>query len=311
LLHCGCSEELPSSLLVPRRYPWRDDLQDDARTATRQPDRLDAIFRASAHSRAAQTIADLGALREREDHTNAREIAAAVLRDPLAALNALTHLATLRNKRSTADIWTIEESVVMLGVSPFLERFSAQAAAEDMLKAHQPALLGLLRIVRRAQRAAAWARDWAIRRHDLDLERITVAALLHDLAETLMWCFAPVLALRVQEMQRADPTLRSRAAQKTVYGVTLNDLQLALVRHWRLPALLVEMMNDAHAKNARVRNVLYAVNLARHVEHGWDAAALPDDYASIADLLHMDITAVRRIVGAPAADGTVRTATNQ
>src|SRR5262245_50571270 len=165
-----------------------------------------------------KTVAGLSAVREREDHAHAREIASTVLHDPLAALNVLAHLAALQGKRPTAEIWTIEESVTMLGVSPFLERFSKLPKAEDSLAGHPQALLGLLHVIRRAQRAAAWARDWAIRRHDLDLERITVAALLHDLAEMLMWCFAPTLALRVRDLQRADPTLRSRVAQQTVYG---------------------------------------------------------------------------------------------
>src|SRR5262245_5722454 len=90
-----------------------------------------------------KTIGDLGALRDREDRTNAREIAATVLQDPLAALNVLAHLAVLQGKRATAEIWTIEESVVMLGVSPFLERFSSLPPVEDSLKAHPEALLGL------------------------------------------------------------------------------------------------------------------------------------------------------------------------
>jgi HD-like signal output (HDOD) protein len=247
-----------------------------------------------------RTVAGLGGLREREDQTNAREIAATILRDPLAALNALAHLAGLHGKRATAEISTIEESVVMLGVSPFLERFAALPAVEDELTGHPRALLGLLRVAARAQRAAHWARDWAIRRHDLDLERITVAALLHDLAEILMWCFAPALAQRVQRLQEANTALRSRVAQETVYGIALNALQLELVRTWRLPRLLVEMMDDAHADHPRVRNVLYAVNLARHTEHGWDDPALPDDFRNVAALLHLDVATVQRIVGAPA-----------
>jgi HD-like signal output (HDOD) protein len=248
-----------------------------------------------------KTIGALTQLREREDRTNAREIATAVLQDPLAALSVLVHLASLQGKRATAEIWTIEESVVMLGVSPFLRRFSALPTVEEAFRGNGEAHLGLVHVVRRAQRAAGWARDWAIRRHDLDLERITVAALLHDLAEMLMWCFAPKLALRVQALQRADPTLRSRVAQKSVYGLELNELQLALVRQWRLPTLLVEMMDDRLATRSQVRNVLYAVNLARHAEQGWNNAALPDDYASIAALLRIDKETARRIVGDPAA----------
>ncbi len=90
-------------------------------------------------------------------------------------------------------------------------------------------------------------------------------------------------------------------AQKTVYGVELNEIQLALVRVWRLPALLIEMMDDALASRPRVRNVLYAVNLARHAEQGWHDPALPDDFSNIAALLRIDTETVRRIVGEPAA----------
>jgi HD-like signal output (HDOD) protein len=245
-----------------------------------------------------RTVADLCAAAADEDRANARDLAATILRDPLAALNVLAHLARPGRKRETAEIWTIEEAVLMLGVSPFLKRFSALGAVEDRLRGHPRALLGLLRVVCRAQHAAAWARDWAIRRQDLDVERITVAALLHDLAEMLMWCFAPTLALEVRRAQQADPGLRSRVAQKAVYGVELNAVQLALVRAWRLPALLVEMMDDAHAGRPRVRNVLCAVNLARHAEHGWSDPALPDDLADVAALLRVDADAARRIVDA-------------
>lgn len=248
-----------------------------------------------------RTVAELGELRAREDTVNAREVAAAVLNDPLAALKVLAHLASLKGKRATAEIWTIEESAVMMGLSPFLKRFSELPTVEEQLQGHPKALLGLLRVMRRAQRAAGWARDWAIRRNDLDVERITVAALLHDLAETLMWCFAPTLALRVQDTQRADPQLRSRAAQEAVYGIELNKLQHALVKQWRLPSLLVEMMDDRLADRPRVRNVLYAVNLARHTDHGWDNAALPDDFKNIADLLRIDVDMARRICGEPEA----------
>jgi len=245
------------------------------------------------------TVAELAALQEREDHVNARDIAAAVLHDPLAALRVLAHLATLAGKRESAEIWTIEESVVMMGVVPFLRTFAAVPTLEQRLGAQPQALMGVLRVIRRAQNAAGWARDWAIRRQDLDVERITIAALLHDLAEMLLWCLAPELALRIQAMQAADPALRSQTAQRIVLGIGLNDLQLALVRTWRLPNLLIEMMNDRQARHPRVRNVVLAVNLARHAAHGWNDAALPDDFRDVADLLHTNVETARAIVHAP------------
>lgn len=63
-----------------------------------------------------------------------------------------------------------------------------------MKDAGAPALLGVLQIIRRAQRAADYAQDWAIWRHDINMEEVRIAALLHDLAEILVWCSAPARA---------------------------------------------------------------------------------------------------------------------
>ena len=49
---------------------------------------------------------------------------------------------------------------------------------------------------------------------------------------------------------------------------------------------------------ARVRNVMLAVDLARHSADGWTDAALPDDYARIADLLRVRPEEVKAMVGA-------------
>ena len=47
-----------------------------------------------------------------------------------------------------------------------------------------------------------------------------------------------------------------------------------------------------------VRNVILAVNLARHSANGWDDAALPDDYDEIGRLLHLNSDDIKTIVGA-------------
>jgi len=47
-------------------------------------------------------------------------------------------------------------------------------------------------------------------------------------------------------------------------------------------------MDDANAHLPRVQNVTLAVNLARHSINDWNNAALPDDFAAIEKLLHID-----------------------
>jgi hypothetical protein len=116
----------------------------------------------------------------------------------------------------------------------------------------------------------------------------------------LMWCFDPDAMLEIRKRQAADPALRSADAQKQVLGFSGMELQRQLTVEWKLPALLMNLMDPAQARSARVRNVMLAVNLARHSAQGWHDAALPDDYREIADLLRMEPDRVMRLVRAPA-----------
>jgi HD-like signal output (HDOD) protein len=176
---------------------------------------------------------------------------------------------------------------MMIGIEPFFRDFEYLPLVEEELKAYPRALLGLLKVTNRSRKAATWAREWGVIRHDLDVDEITVAALLHDTAEMLMWCFAPTLALQVKELQVRDRNLRSTTAQMAVYGIRMNDLHLHLARAWHLPQLLTTLMDHGNAEHPRVKNVALAVDLARHSANGWDDPALPDDFRAIEELLHV------------------------
>jgi hypothetical protein len=60
---------------------------------------------------------------------------------------------------------------------------------------------------------------------------------------------------------------------------------------------LLNLMDAENSQKPRVRNVVLADRLARHSAHGWDDAALPDDYSEIGGLLHMSVEDVMNIVG--------------
>jgi hypothetical protein len=75
--------------------------------------------------------------------------------------------------------------------------------------------------------------------------------------------------------------------QEQVLGFALSDLQQALIKEWSLPQLLLTLMDDGNARQIQVRNVVLAVNLARHSANGWNDAALPDDYKELGELLRI------------------------
>ena len=235
-----------------------------------------------------QTARRLDEARQNINRIGAREIAAIVLQDPLMAIRVLAYIQPFHGKHLRSEITTIGNAVMMLGVDPFFKAFEAPLCIEALFKNEGPALLGVLQVIRRAQRASNYAHDWAFERHDINIEEVTLAALLHDLAEILLWCFAPKLAVAIRDLHQADSTQRSISAQQQILGFALADLQKALCTAWQLPQLLGTLMDDANAGLPRVQNVTLAVNLARHSARDWTDPALPDDLYAIESLLHTD-----------------------
>ena len=234
------------------------------------------------------TARQLDEMRARIERVNGKEIARVVLQDPLMTVKVLAYIQPFAGKSLRHDITTIASALMMLGVEPFFEKFGELPTIEGMLGGNPPAMLGTLQLIRRVQRAAHYAHEWAIWRHDMNVEEVTIAALLHDLAEILLWCFAPRLALEIRNRQKTDKTLRSNAVQAEVLGVTLLELQIALCRAWHLPELLANLIDGSDTSVPRIRNVTLAVDLARHSANGWNDAALPDDFSAIENLLHLN-----------------------
>lgn len=244
----------------------------------------------------ADTAASLEELRQHEDDVDASMIAGLMAADPLMTLKVLVYAAANRPRRVVTDAETVTEALVMMGITPFFRAFGPQPTIEDHLGNHAEALEGLREVLQRAHRAANFALGIAVRRMDHDAAVIHEAALLHDVAEMLMWCHAPASALEIRELQRADATLRSHTAQRGVLGIALDDLKQALMRAWRLPELLIRITDSRHTEHPSVRNVLLAIRLARHTARGWDNAALPDDLRDIGALLNLSPDATLQLL---------------
>lgn len=248
-----------------------------------------------AHFRAAPipvldaTALAIGELALIEDAVDAHLLSETVAADPLMTLKLLAHVGS--NSRRETDVETVIGALVLLGIGPFFRLFGdlptiGQALHDTGDAAEVQA--GLQAVLDRSHRAARFAIGFAAHRMDPDAAVIHEAALLHGFAELLLWCHAPKLALEIARRQRADATLRSALVQQAVLGgITLAELQQALMKTWRLPELLIRLDDARHADSPQVKNVTLAVRLARHSAQSWDNAAVPDDVADIAALLQL------------------------
>ncbi len=229
----------------------------------------------------ASTLTALKELRRKEDRITGRDISRVVLRDPLLTLRVLRYAQARKTARQPTEITTVEHAVMMYGITSFFREFSGVPALETLLADDPVALRGALRVISRAHHAAVYARALAAHRHDTESDEVTIGALLHDLAELLLWCNLPKAAAQIEDLVENARGLRSAAAQSIVLGFTDFELQLALAQTWNLPELLRKLMDDEHAAQPRVINVATAVAIARHSAHGWNDPALPDDFRRI------------------------------
>lgn len=255
-----------------------------------------AAFRDAEIPVFAATADALELMRTNEDAVDANHLGETLARDPLMTLKVLRHAANHRHARVVTDVETVTAALVMMGIGPFFRAFGPQPTVEERLAANAPALQGLQAVHRRAERAASFALGFAVHRMDPDAAVIHSAALLHDFAEMLLWCLAPDAALKVQARLKAEPELRTHAAQQAVLGIELGDLEQALMRAWRLPELLKRMTDDRHADTPPVRTVSLAVRIARHSERDWHHPRLADDVVELAHLLNLAPTPALNLV---------------
>ncbi|HEY8880430.1 MAG TPA: HDOD domain-containing protein [Roseateles sp.] len=237
-----------------------------------------------------ETAESLEHMRATEDDVDAHGLGEMIATDPLMTLKVLAHASEQRRGRNSelrAEPETVTAALVLMGITPFFRDFGPQPTLETALAGNDEALLGLSRVMQRAERASRYALGFAAHRADPDAAVIHSAALLHDFAEMLLWVHAPALALKIATLQDADRHLRSAAAQRQVLGIELPDLEQALMRRWRLPELLQRITSEKDGRDPQVRCVHLAVRLARHTARGWDDAGVPDDLHDIAELLNL------------------------
>lgn len=136
-------------------------------------------------------------LRAHIDDVDARELSRVIVQDPMMTARVFAFTHSIGSRSLQREITTVASAVMMMGIEPFFNTFNDLTTIEGMLKGEDKhALLGVLQIIRRAQRAADYAQEWAIWRNDVNMEEVRIAALLHDLAELLVWTFAPAWALK-------------------------------------------------------------------------------------------------------------------
>jgi HD-like signal output (HDOD) protein len=244
-----------------------------------------------------RTRGEIDQLREHQDALDPQDLASVIEVDPMMTLKLYAQVAQMRGRTSHSDPDSVIGALLMLGVTPFFRAFEHLDSVESMLQDRPDAMEGFQSVLERSFRAARFALAFAVHRMDPDAALLRSAAMLHDVAELLLWCSEPDLALEIRARMRSRPGLRSAQAQRAVLNVRLIDVQHALLYRWRLPTRLIAVLDGHKTENQlQVRTVELAVRMARHTAQGWKDAAIPDDLIEIGRLLQLSPESVRRLI---------------
>jgi HD-like signal output (HDOD) protein len=249
-----------------------------ARLAALAPGSL-PVLRASALA-----IARLAA---RPDDADASRIADIALRDPLLCLRLLQHVASTLGPRLRSPVQTVTAALVLTGIEPFFRAFADLPVLEDRLAERPAAQRGALACIARAHAAARIAVAFAVHRQDDDVELLHQAALLHDFAEVLLWCEAPVAALALQALRSDAPGREEEEQQRCVLGETLTWVGRELLQRWSLPATLCDAARACDPDGPAGQTVRLAVRIAHHLQDGWHHPALAAELERAGLLLNL------------------------
>ncbi len=233
-----------------------------------------------------------------EQEINQHELARTVLGDPLLATKLMVW-AQQRRRSGSRELTTINRVLMMMGMRQFFPFVAAQTTVEEYMSDQSKSMAWLMSRIARAKKAAHYAHDWALLRRDIEVEEVSVAALLYELGEILMWLFAPRMMALLLSLRQRFPHHPVELLQRKVFNCSDKELRASLIGALVLPEILKYLMNDEHWENPRTRTVLLAVRWARRTARGWQHPGLVEDVVLIETLVRLNRESLLNRLGVP------------
>lgn len=252
----------------------------------------------------AEQLTELALLEERCGNVDAHMIADAVRGDPLMTMRVLSHAGRHRGEHQVTEVQTVTAAVVLMGIGPFFRAFppaGLRVLEEELRTGADPQRLDeAMRLLERAWRTARVVTEFELQHGDPHAEAMQGAAVMHNLAEVLLWWRAPEVARRLGR----DP---DEDRQRELLGGTLVELQQVLMRHARLSTLLCHLLPRPHEDEhdpergslallrPQRRLLALSATLARRAELDPPAGLTLDELEELAQWLALSTPAAERL----------------
>jgi len=205
-----------------------------------------------------------------------REITALVNEDPYLAVKLLREAERLRSKRLGKETTTQLAAILQIGS----DDLHSLIAGSEVVDSDHP---GWHRCVSTAVMASNLARSWSNFRSDLSPEEISLAALLSETGELLLWHFAPELPSKAIEEFESGRANRTGVAQLNTAGFTFQQLTMALADEWKLPKVISQLIRGVDQPRTHIAGL--TIDCARHLIQDIENPALPSDITNLSKYL--------------------------
>lgn len=195
-------------------------------------------------TRAILAALDAGGDAARE-HMSARDLVNIVYADPYLALKLLRRAEERRSRQLGHDTTTPLAAVLQTGYDELRDIVAASPALDDVLP-------GCHTCEFRSVLASSIARAWANRRADISPDEVSMAALLVEVGELLLWHFAPEMTDKETQVREWNERYWALMRRPSEIEFTFRQLTMALAQSWELPNLIVMLIKGTDTPRANI-----------------------------------------------------------
>ena len=206
--------------------------------------------------------------------------------DPFLCLCLLREAESRRSARLGHETSTPLAAVMQLGSMAVRELLIASPETDETR-------LGLAECEARAVMAGQLAAAWSSLRADAAPDEVSMAALLSEIGEMLLWHFAPELFEGANDVLPEGETRNAAMTQEAICGFRFQELTLKCAEIWKLPGILIQLIRGQDTARANLARV--SRSTALHLIAGPAHAALPEDLAAAKRLIPQ--ASLERLVG--------------
>lgn len=213
---------------------------------------------------------------EQRDCLSARDLVNIVYADPYLALKLLRRAEQRRSRQLGHDTTTPLAAVLQTGYDELKDIVTASPELGDVPD-------GCHTCEFRAVLAGSIARAWANRRADVSPDEVSMAALLVETGELLLWHFAPEMTDKETRTRDWNERFWALMQRHSDIDFTFRQLTTALALSWELPSLVVLLIKGTDTPRANIARLAAdaAKLITTDLEVGKLLAILRDAHAAV------------------------------